>query len=228
MKSDKIIKDHSVIIKKDKIIAVRPSETITIPENTKVINGRGAYLMPGLCDMHIHTSRDWNNWPVSPLRMYLANGVTTIRCLGPKGRDQKYALRWREKITKGRLIGPAIYASGPIFYGPVPEPERTIHSQMDNGFDFIKLYSFLSKKEFQEIMTKAKQEGVYTIWHIPFQVGLDGVLAEELDEIAHIEELAWEFVHFNKLLKITGKKWISYVIKMAYKQYAAYFNPKRL
>ncbi len=224
MKSDKIIKGHSVLIKKDEIIAVRPSDTFKVLENTKVINGQGAYLMPGLCDMHIHTNKDWENWPVSPLRMYLANGVTTIRCLGPEGGDQKYALRWREKITKGQLIGPAIYACGPIFYGPVIEPETRVQKQMDAGFDFIKLYSFLSKKEFHKIMTKAKKDDVYTIGHIPFQVGLDGVASEGMDEIAHIEELAWEFFYFDKQRRIEGRKWLSYVIKMVYRQYEASFS----
>ncbi|MBT3387860.1 MAG: amidohydrolase family protein [Desulfobacula sp.] len=225
MTSDKIIKGHSVFIKGDKIIEIKPTESIKIPENSKMINGEGGYLMPGLSDMHIHTNKDWNNWPVSPLRLYLANGVTTIRCLGPKGGDQKYALRWREKISKGQLIGPTIYASGPIIYGPVQDPERTVNKNIDAGFDFIKLYSFLSQNEFQKIMTMAKQKGVYTVGHIPFQVGLDGVVSNGIDEIAHIEELAWEFVHFNKQLKIKGYKWIPYVIKMAFQQYqAAYSN----
>ncbi len=221
MKSDTIVKNHSVLIKKNKIAAVRASGTFNISEDTKVINGKGAYLMPGLCDMHIHTDMEWDNWPVSPLRMFLANGVTTIRCLGPRGGDQKNALRWREKINKGQLIGPAIYAGGPIFYGPVQEPEKGVETQMADGFDFIKLYSFLSKKEFQKIMIKAKKDGVYTIGHIPFRVGLDGVVSERMDEIAHIEELAWEYVHFNDQLRIKGRKWLSYVLQMAYKQYKA-------
>jgi len=224
MKSDKIIKGHSVLIKKDEIIAVRPSETFQALENIRVINGRGAYLMPGLCDMHIHTNKNWNNWPVSPLRMYLANGVTTIRCLGPEGGDQKHALQWKDKIAKGQLIGPAIYACGPIFFGPVIDPEKRVQEQMDAGFDFIKLYSFLSQKEFHQIMTNAKKDGVYTVGHIPFQVGLDGIASEGMDEIAHIEELAWECFHFNKQRRIEGRKWFSYVIKMAHKQYKAVYS----
>lgn len=35
--------------------------------------------------MHMHLRYDWisDAWPVSPLKLYLANGVTTIRCFGP-------------------------------------------------------------------------------------------------------------------------------------------------
>jgi hypothetical protein len=40
--------------------------------------------MPGLADMHMHLRYDWlsDAWPVSPLNLYLANGVTTIRAIG--------------------------------------------------------------------------------------------------------------------------------------------------
>jgi hypothetical protein len=37
-----------------------------------------------------------------------------------------------------------------------------------------------------------------TTGHIPFQVGLDGVLAEGMNEIAHIEALLWEFSSMDR------------------------------
>ena len=43
-------------------------------------------------------------------------------------------------------------------------------------------------------MTTAKQTGIYTAGHIPFQVGLEGVLSEGMDVIARIEELSFELV----------------------------------
>ena len=41
-------------------------------------------------------------------------------------------------------------------------------------------------------MREAKKLGIYTTGHIPYAVGLEGVLAEGMDEIAHVEELVWE------------------------------------
>ena len=46
-------------------------------------------------------------------------------------------------------------------------------------FDFIKLYSYLSQDEFQRAVATAKKVGMYTAGHIPFQVGLEGVLEGE-------------------------------------------------
>ena len=58
-----------------------PLPVVEIPDGTHVIDGSGKYLMPGLADMHIHTTDAWQSmeWPVSPIDLFLANGVTTIR-----------------------------------------------------------------------------------------------------------------------------------------------------
>ena len=228
MVDEKIVKNQTVLVKGNRIIEIGPTKTIAVPENSKRIDGTGAYLMPGLADMHMHTRDDWDewlsDWPVSPLYLYLANGVTTIRCFGPHGDSFGYVLRWKDKINSGQLIGPTIYTSGPIIYGPVSNPMKIVREQKAQGFDFIKLYSFLSKDEFHGAMITAKQAGMYTAGHIPFQVGLEGVLSEGMDEIAHIEELSWEFVDFNRSKGLKGREWMPYVIKTAFQQFKPYLG----
>jgi hypothetical protein len=49
---------------------------------------------------------------------------------------------------------------------------------------------------------------MYTAGHIPFQVGLEGVLSEGMDEIAHIEELSFEFVDFDRNKGLKGREWM--------------------
>ncbi len=41
------------------------------------------------------------------------------------------------------------------------------------GFDFVKLYSFLSMTEFNEAIATAQNLSLYTAGHIPFAVGLE-------------------------------------------------------
>jgi len=112
MTDEIILKNQTVLVQGSKIIDIGPSNTISIPQNSKRIDATGAYLMPGLADMHMHTRPDWNgwlsDWPVSPLHLYLANGVTTIRCFGPNGDTYGYIFRWRDKINNGELSGPTI------------------------------------------------------------------------------------------------------------------------
>jgi len=225
MTDDKIVKNQTVLVKEKRIIEIGLSNEITIPENSKLINGSGSYLMPGLADMHMHTRDDWLSpyWPVSPFDLYIANGVTTIRCFGPIGKSPNYILIWRDAINKGKLSGPTVITCGPILYGPVKEPQRDVRDQNAQGYDFVKLYSFLSKDEFHQAMTTAKKLDIYTAGHIPFSVGLDGVLSEGMDEIAHIEELDFEFIDFNRTRKRGRIEWFRYILHTADQQYKTLF-----
>jgi hypothetical protein len=227
MTAEVIIQNQIVIVKGSRIIAIGPSTHIDIPKDAFIINGSNAYLIPGLADMHMHTRPNWlsSDWPVPPFYLYLAFGVTSIRDFGPKGRSPDNVLHWRDGIKKGELIGPTIYTCGEQLRGSVDNPEEIVRIQKAKQFDFIKLYSYLSQDEFQRAVATAKKVGMYTAGHIPFQVGLEGVLSEGMDEIAHIEELFWEFVYFNRSLYFNNEQeWMSYVISETFQQYEPYLK----
>jgi len=232
MTEETVLKNKTVLIKGRSIIAVDNTSEIEIPDNTLVIDGSGKYLMPGLADMHIHTTDAWQSmeWPVSPMDLFLAKGVTTIRDFGPKGDMTDYVLHWRDAITEGRIEGPNIYACGGVIFGPVDNPQNEVTSQKTKGFDFVKLYSYLSGDEFNTAISTAKNLGIYTAGHIPFQVGLDGVLDAGMNEIAHVEELAWEFVNYDRKKNLVGYPWIRYVAETGYMQFKEEFNldPEKL
>lgn len=221
MTGPEIVAGQAVLIQGKRIVEIGPWDATEIGADEIVVDGKGAYLMPGLADMHMHTCDEWEGelWPVSPLNLYLASGVTTIRDLGPQGQDPSYVLRWRDEIKNGSRPGPTIYSAGPIIDGLVLDPEGTVRRQHEQGFDLIKLYSFLSKDEFLAAMTTAKQIGMHTAGHIPFAVGLDGVLAAGMDEIAHIEELDFELMDFSRDARLTPDEWFAYIMKQAALQY---------
>ena len=219
MTCETIVKDQTVLVKGEEIVAVGDSAVLAIPEGTQVIDGNDAYLMPGLADMHMHTRQDWEDrdiWPVHPLNLYLANGVTTIRDFAPQGSPITYALEWRDEIRAGTRSGPTIYASGTLLYAsPLGDPESTVRQNYDSGFDFLKLYSYLSQEDFHDAMVTAKELGMYTSGHIPYAVGLEGILAEGMDEIAHVEELLPEFIDFDRDRDLTPAEWLPYIAESA-------------
>jgi len=232
MTSEEIDTNQTLIVEGTRIIEFGPSNIVDIPEDLYVIDGEGAYLMPGLADMHMHTKEDWlsNRWPVSPLYLYLANGVTTIRDFGPRGDDLTYVLRWRDEINEGSRIGPTIYASGLRPGHPSAgnqDPQMIVQWNHTQDFDFLKMYSYISYLDFQAVMATARQLGMYTSGHIPYPVGLEGVIAEGYDEIAHIEELDWEFVEFNRDMVMAPEDWLPYLIGCVFQQYdvASGFDP---
>ena len=214
MTQETIQKDQTVLIAGDRIIAVGPINRVSIPHDARIIDGDGAYLMPGLADMHMHTSQDWdtNSWPVSPLALYLANGVTTIRDFGPSGKDLTYVLEWRDQIKAGTRIGPTIYATGKIlFVSPISDPQGLVRENHDLGFDFLKLYSYLSSEDAREALITAKELEMYSAGHVPYAIGLDDILAAGMDEIAHIEELLFAFIEYDRNQQLAPDAWLSYL-----------------
>ena len=216
MTEEKIITNQSVLVKSDRIYRIGKSDKIKIPQKAKVIDGKGAYLMPGLADMHVHLTGEW---PLPQLDLYLANGVTTVRDMD--GRD--FMLQWRNAIKAGQRTGPTIYAASPIIWAYEKNVAERI-SKLKSGFDSIKLYSYLSENDFKKVMVLAKEQKLYTVGHIPFAVGLDGVISEEMNEIAHIEEFIWEFIDFDRNENLPPKEWFPYLKKAIYQQNKPFFD----
>ena len=223
-----VLPDQTVIVNGRQIKNIGPSSQTRIPPNSRVVNCRDAFLMPGLADMHMHLRPDWmsDTWPVSPLRLYLANGVTTIRCFGPGGKTGRYALIWKKEIDAGLLVGPRILTCGPQLRGHFKEnPEQIVIKQKYQHFDFIKIYSFVSRQEYHTILSTAKKLNIYTAGHIPFQVGLDGVLTEGMDEIAHIEELLWEFSDLDRQRYFENEdEWLAYAIQTTFGRFTPFLE----
>ncbi len=103
--------DRTVLMEGDRIASINQSPP---PAGARVIDGRGKFLIPGLCDMHVHlagVSADpkWSKATLLPL--LIAHGVTTVRDMGG---DLAALQSWREEIAAGKLVGPRIYFAGPM------------------------------------------------------------------------------------------------------------------
>ena len=180
--------DSIVVINGDRITFVSHSAVVPLAKNTRVINGRGQFLIPGLWDMHVHSAfGDW--FPGGRdiiLPLFIANGVTGVRDMGS---ELDIVQGWRNEIEAGRLIGPRIYASGPMLDGPKPRfpssvaiatPEDAHRAVVDlkrRGADFIKLQSLIPRDAVFAIAEEAKKQEIPFEGHVP-----DAVRASEMSE----------------------------------------------
>src|SRR6185369_56738 len=90
------------------------------------IDGRGGTLLPGLVDAHAHVGASANppgRFALPDLQgnlaAYLYAGVTTALDLGDLSPD---IFRTRDAIARGELLGPHVYAAGPMFTAPGGHP----------------------------------------------------------------------------------------------------------
>jgi imidazolonepropionase-like amidohydrolase len=109
MDSERVLQSQTVMIENGRITSLHPAGNQAIPPGTRIIDGTGKYLMPGLSDMHVHLMRD-----TTELLLYLAHGVTTIRELA----GEPMYLGWRERIATGKLVGPRLYVASPFIDAP--------------------------------------------------------------------------------------------------------------
>jgi len=76
VKTGKTLKNRDVLIQGNIIRSIDTLGIIKASKSTLIIKGEGKYLIPGLWDMHTHSTHH-SPWLHHPL--YIANGVTGIR-----------------------------------------------------------------------------------------------------------------------------------------------------
>ena len=114
MDTERVLANQTLIVEGDRITAIGPVDEVAVPEGVEIIEGNGAYLMPGLADMHMHfTSIGQTFTGPDQLRVYLAEGITTVRNYSGTSEN----LDWRGEVARGERVGPTIFTSGPVIVG---------------------------------------------------------------------------------------------------------------
>ena len=123
--------DTDIFVYDGEITAVVPGGSVAVPEGATVVEADGAFVMPGLSDMHVHFSL---GMPVARqagetdevLRRLLYYGVTSVLNLGASaGSTDSIRAQWGRQ-ERGELPGPTIYATGGHINIPGGHPVWTI------------------------------------------------------------------------------------------------------
>ncbi len=189
MDSECILPGQTVIVHGDRIIWIESATETPLAEGTMVIEGQDKYLLPALADMHVHISSE------EDFLLYVANGVTVVREMN--GRPGHF--RWREEMAAGELFGPILYVAGPIIDGnpsvysggtlsveTAQEAREVVRAQKEAGYDFIKVYSLLSKEAYDAIVAEAREQGLSVVGHVPVSVGVEYALEMGQYSLEHL------------------------------------------
>ncbi len=213
MDVERVLRDQTVIVVDGKILGLGPSSTVKVPDGALRVDAGGRYLLPALCDMHVHLLSEAWNMMLKPeaqrtgkdvpdegfLLPYLANGVTTVQVLAATPED----IRLRERIARGEVLGPRLILArlidGPRKAWPPPlstwvetaaEARAAVLQAKNEGYDKIKVYSFLNQESYDAIVATAKELGMDVIGHVPMSLSVEYVLDAGQKMIAHTEEVA--------------------------------------
>jgi hypothetical protein len=163
-------------------------------DNSSARSYAGAYVLPGLIDMHVHHP---------PARMdpgalrqvellYLDYGVTSVR---DAGSFDGSILPTRQQILRGEFAGPRIFACGPIFDGDPPvwpgskvvhnasEAERGVDEVAAQGVHCIKAYERLTPDALEGLRRAAARHHLPLIGHVPRSVPFEQA---HLDDVQHL------------------------------------------
>jgi imidazolonepropionase-like amidohydrolase len=162
----------TVLISTGRIVSISPSTAANLPPDSLIEDSSGKFLIPGLWDMHVHVS----NAGDLESRLYVANGVTSVREMG----GNLVMLDWlRRKVERGAFAGPRIFRAGPFVDGVKPGvPDRLVPANADEGrdavhylkqlgVDFIKVHTGVPRLAYLALMAEAKKEGMAVAGHVP-------------------------------------------------------------
>ncbi len=195
-------RDQTIVIADGRIQAVGRARDVAIPSGAAVHDLTGHTVIPGIVGMHNHTfylaSRGTRNerttqMNVSAPRLYLANGVTTIRTTGSISPYNE--LNVKRAIDTGEAPGPRMYVTGPYLDGvgaPVsryqPESEedarRVVRYWAEEGVSWFKAYASISRAVLGAAIDEAHRLGIKVTGHL-CSVSFREAVALGIDNLEH-------------------------------------------
>ena len=164
MKGDEIIDNGDILVKNNRIEAIGPSGSLTIPSRTQEIDVSGKTIVPGFVDTHSHM---WPAWGIhkNQIWMYAANlayGVTTTRDPQTATTD---VLTYSDHVRAGNMLGPRVYSTGPgvgFWANNIKDLDhaRKVLKQYSEYYDTktIKMYLVGNRQQRQWVIMAAKEQ----------------------------------------------------------------------
>jgi imidazolonepropionase-like amidohydrolase len=195
MTSDTVIRNATVVVRDGRIVSIDGRGASQGLAGARRIDGAGKYLMPGLIDMHVHLYADGplpDSAAPAEFGVMVANGVTAVRLMA--GSPQQLA--WRDRVTRGDVLGPQLWVSSPAFTTRPDQNTRIIKSADDvraavreaesAGYDFVKVTFGIVGPTYDALVDEAKRQKIRVVGHVEPEVGLRRAVAAG-QELEHLD-----------------------------------------
>jgi imidazolonepropionase-like amidohydrolase len=177
------------------------------------IDGGGGTLVPGMFEMHGHTSQEGG-------LLNLAAGVTSIRDMG---NENAVLASMIQGIEDGIIAGPRIFRSGfiegrspfsssnGILVASQEEALAAVRWYAARGFHQVKLYNSMNPAWTAAAVAEAHRLGLRASGHVPAFANADAMIEAGYDELTHINQIMLGWVlepeeDTRTLLRLTALK----------------------
>lgn len=183
--------DQTLLIDGAKIAAIQPASA-PVPAGYRMIDGSGETAMPGIVGMHNHLfylqrpNIDASGHFEQPIivpqmtfsapRLYLANGVTTMRTTGSV--EPYTDLSLKREIDAGHLVGPHLDVTGPYLEGTgaffiqnhqltsAEDARQTVAYWAEQGVNSFKAYMNITRAELKAAIDEAHRHHLKLTGHL--------------------------------------------------------------
>ncbi len=186
------VPDQNITIEGRRIVAISAGADQPASSGTAILDLRGYSVMPGIVGMHNHlfclarpnfgADGTFNSpflfqqMTFSAPRLYLANGVTTMRTAGSI--EPQTDLKLKRAIESGVVPGPHLDVTGPYLDGPgnpilqireltgLDDARQTVAYWADRGVTSFKAYKNITRAELAAVVQEAHRHGLKVTGHL--------------------------------------------------------------
>jgi imidazolonepropionase-like amidohydrolase len=141
-----------IVIEGNTIAAVVPLDPVAVsrgtarrPQGDVQIDATGKYVLPGLINAHAHLQSNRAGHSLGGydyvFKLWLANGITTVREVGPE--SDTGIVRLRDESATGKIVAPRLFAYPMLTQSPAPrnaaEARARVRHFKEIGADGVKL-----------------------------------------------------------------------------------------
>lgn len=191
----RFVAGQSVLASGGRIAKIGAAGSIKAPAGTRVIDGRGKTLVPGIWDSHMHIGDDWD------VLSNIANGMTSFRSPGT-------AFDRATDVVKRRASGELLMgepfisvivdkkdplaAQGAEVVTSEAETIEVVRRIKDAGLWGVKFYTSMNPAWIAPAAAEAHRLGLHVHGHVPATMKPSEAVAAGYDELTHLNFVVME------------------------------------
>jgi imidazolonepropionase-like amidohydrolase len=193
-----------IVIRGEKIEAVGPRASVSIPPGSRIIDVQGGTVLPGVINAHVHIRND-----MALLKDWARDGVTSVRDVGgPENFSRAHENNGDRHSARLVTAGPMLSVPGGYPAVPWGNPNmvtvlsaedayQKANGLLDRGADILKIavehgsvfgleIPSLTTPQVSSIVRAAHERGTVVSVHLLASPDLAQALESEVDDIAHM------------------------------------------